>query len=134
MMIRSLVASMVVSTAIGFGLGFLLAGALGGILGIGLGMVFALLLASSREAVEEVHDDTNVHREHERLLCVPKGQVADCVLLRDDDSGRWVDVERCSLSRPPTVPTCAKRCLVFMNDLAPKRRRRRARPRTQPAR
>lgn len=51
----------------------------------------------------------------ERIVCVPEGEVADCVFQLNRRSGRWVDVRSCSLCDPATEVLCEKQCLTLMN-------------------
>ncbi len=104
--------------AIVFGLvlGTLAAGPPGGSLGSIIGLVFGLLMLTGREAVG-LREGAKTHLKKERLLCIPKGQVAECSFLREDGTGRWLDVASCSLCNPAEEISCMKRCLILMNDM-----------------
>lgn len=104
--------------------GFVGFGPLGGALGVALGAVCGLLLAGSRSAVQQPSAGATLVHEQQRLLCVPKGQVATATFVRDANDGRWLDVERCSLCTPEQEVGCEKRCLHLMRDtLSPRKHR-----------
>lgn len=96
--------------------GFLAAGPGGGILGSVLGLMMGLLLLTGRDAVRPT-SGAKTHLEKDSVLCIPKGQVAECSFVREDERGRWVDVASCSLCHPPEEIGCRKRCLILMNDM-----------------
>ena len=108
----------IVSMALGMMIGAVLAGELGAALGAVLGMVMGLMWQSVRKTTSRPLKEPIPQCQRERVLCIPNGQVAECMFVRDQRTGRWMDVESCSLSDPPTRVRCAKRCLVLMNDAA----------------
>lgn len=107
------VASMMV---LGIVAGALVAGAGGGALGALVGSCFGLMFLSVRRSEPRMRNDVEPERVRKDLLCIPRGRVAECRLVRDKKTGIWLDVERCSLERDAV--RCAKRCLVLMNDAA----------------
>lgn len=106
----------VLATLAGTALGFLVAGTGGGALGALVGAVLGLMWLSVRESRPRMRSDVVPERLHRELLCIPRGRVADCTLVRDEKTGIWLDVERCSLQAD--VVRCTKRCLVLLNDSA----------------
>ena len=116
MMIRS-----IVGLLLGGALGMVLAGSLGGALGAVCGAGLGMLWGSVRPSHTGVKDGTAVTREEREVVCISRGEVADCVMLRDQETGDLVDVESCSLEPEGVHPRCFKRCL----DLLPRRRARR---------
>jgi hypothetical protein len=96
--------------------GFVAAGPGGGVIGSVLGMMMGLLLLTGRDAVRPTWRG-KTHLQSDRVLCIPKGQVAECSFVREDATGRWVDVASCSLCHPPEEIGCRKRCLILMNDM-----------------
>ncbi len=54
--------------------------------------------------------------EQHRLICTPQGALADCELEGDLETGRWTNVQRCSLLHPVNDVYCEKTCLRLMND------------------
>jgi hypothetical protein len=111
-----------VGAGIGVVLGSALGGPFGGALGVLLGAMLGMLWAAGTDVVDPVPAGAHVAREQHRLLCVPKGQVASATFVRDAHSGRWLDVERCSLCSPEHEVGCQKRCLLLMRDAVPARR------------
>ena len=105
----------VVSMVIGAGLGVLLAGTPGGILGVLCGAAVGLLWALVPDPPAGVPAGVAAHSEQQDVLCIPKGQVAQSVLVRDDRTGRWLDVVSCSLC-PEGAVRCGKRCLRLLNE------------------
>jgi hypothetical protein len=108
----------IVGMALGLMIGAVLAGEMGAALGTVFGMVVGLMWQSVRKATSRPLEDPIPQSMRERVLCIPNGQVAECMFTRDQRTGRWMDVESCSLCDPPTQVRCAKRCLVLMNDAA----------------
>ena len=105
MMIRAIVGML-----LGAALGMMLAGNPGGALGAICGAGLGLLWGSIRPSRAGVTEDMEVSREEHRVVCIPRGEVADCVLLRDKATGTFVEVESCSLEPKDTSPRCLKRC------------------------
>ncbi len=108
----------IVGIALGLMFGAALAGELGAALGTVFGMAMGLMWQSVRKTTSRPLEDSVPQSQRERVLCIPNGQVAECMFVRDQRTGRWMDVESCSLCDPPTQVRCAKRCLVLMNDAA----------------
>jgi hypothetical protein len=123
-------------TFVGMFLGMLVglaaAGPLGAVLGIALGGAGGLLVAGARNAVQQATPGVATVREEQRLLCMPKGQLATATFVRDAQDGRWLDVERCSLCTPEGEVGCEKRCLHMMRDTLPPRRHAARRLEPQP--
>ncbi len=115
---------LIVSMALGLMFGAALAGELGAALGTVFGMAMGLMWQSVRKTTSRPLEDSVPQSKRERVLCIPNGHVAECMFVRDQRTGRWMDVESCSLCDPPTEVRCAKRCLVLMNDAAIVRRPR----------
>ncbi|MCA8974285.1 MAG: hypothetical protein KDC98_06160 [Planctomycetes bacterium] len=107
---------------LGLILGLVMAGPAGAVVGVVLGMPLGMLVSGVTDARREIPQGTEVMREQQAMLCVPKGQVADVTFLRDARRGHWLDVERCTLCRPEDEVTCAKRCLLLIRDALPHRR------------
>ena len=101
---------------LGLVLGFSLAGPLGAALGTVLGFVMGMMAAGVTRATIAIPADAVLVREQQRLLCVPKGQVATATFVRDAGTNRWLDVERCTLCEPEDQVGCQKRCLLLMRD------------------
>ena len=97
------------------------AGPLGGVLGTILGLSGGMMLSGVRDAVARARPGAELVREDLRVLCVPKGQVASATYVREAATGRWLDVERCSLCTPADQVGCAKRCLLLVRDSLPPR-------------
>ncbi|MHC4513023.1 MAG: hypothetical protein ACYTGW_14795 [Planctomycetota bacterium] len=106
----------VLSVALGLTIGALLGGAMGCVLGAVCGVAIGFLWATTEDASARPPEGTPLAHEQRRLMCIPRGRPAECVLARDQHTRRWVDVESCSLCRTPTRVDCQKRCLVLMND------------------
>ena len=102
--------------AAGLVLGGLSAGAAGGALGAVVGCSFGLMFLAVKDSRPHMLREVDPERVPRELLCVPRGRVADCTLVRDKRTGAWLDVERCSLEQGDV--RCTKRCLVLMNDVA----------------
>ncbi len=101
---------------LGAAVGLVFAGATGGVLGAVAGMVLGLgwhAVATNTTPLPHGHAAEKVQR---KIMCVGRGAMAECTFLRDSSSGRWLDVESCSLY-PGGHPECAKRCLRLMEDL-----------------
>ncbi len=113
-------------------LGTAAVGPLGGVLGIMIGGVCGMLLAGAMDAVEHARAGAELVREEQRLLCVPKGQVATATFVRDAQNGRWLDVERCTLCTPEDDVPCQKRCLLLIRDSLPRRKHPVKRPQPEP--
>ena len=96
----------IVGAATGTVLGALVGGIVGMLLG---GLVHGLLWTRSRlrENVPTV--------EAHSVMCFPYAQSAECEFVGDLESGRWVDVKRCSLLRDPNHVNCDKGCIRLMN-------------------
>jgi len=109
---------MLLSAVIGLTLGALLGGGMGSVLGLMCGVALGYAWAAAQDASSPPAEGTPVRRERHRVLCIPRGQQADCLFVRDQEKHRWVDVESCSLSHRPKEIHCAKRCLILMNDVA----------------
>ncbi|HEX6810594.1 MAG TPA: hypothetical protein VF384_03120 [Planctomycetota bacterium] len=114
--------------AILFGMGFgcvvgvAAAGALGGSLGIVAGAIAGALFTDIVDRSKRVAAGTPLVREEQRILCVPRGQVAQATFVRDAAHGRWLDVERCSLCAPDREIQCEKRCLPLIRSALPPRK------------
>ena len=121
MMIRS-----VVGILVGAVLGLLVFGPMGGALGAFCGLALGLLAGAVVPSSSAVPAGADVHREQHKVVCISKGEVGDCVMLRDTGTGEFLDVESCSLEKQGR-PRCLKRCL----DLIPKGLRR-SKVQTQP--
>ncbi|HEX5052294.1 MAG TPA: hypothetical protein VFZ65_11010 [Planctomycetota bacterium] len=106
---------------LGLVLGTLVAGPAGGVLGIMIGGVSGMLWSTGSSAVLRARQGARLVREQQRLLCMPKGQVAMATFVRDAQNGQWLDVERCSLCTPEGEVGCEKRCLLLMRDTLPGR-------------
>lgn len=104
---------------LGAAAGALIAGALGGALGALCGAGLALAWVSLRRNRPTIPANTPVRRESHRVMCIPRGEVANCVLLRDERTGRFLDVETCSLEPEGAPPRCAKRCFDMLKFEAP---------------
>ena len=113
-----------VSMFLGVVIGFALAGPLGGMAGTMLGGAMGMMVSGVTKATRRIPADAEFAHDERRLLCITKGQVATATFLRDAGSGRWLDVERCTLCEPAEPVTCQKRCLVMMRDTLPPRRNR----------
>jgi hypothetical protein len=98
-------------------LGLVLAGILGAVLGSVIGVVFFMLWGSVDDpAVHVAPDMEGVERVKDEALCIPRGQNAECVFLRDEETGEYLDIVECSMFPEPTEVDCQKRCLKMMND------------------
>jgi hypothetical protein len=100
----------------GMTIGVVAGGGLGLVLGALCGAWLGFMWTTVQDASTPVEEGTPVEREQQRVLCVGRGQQADCTFVRDKETHRWVDVESCTLVHPPTKVDCLKRCLVLMND------------------
>jgi hypothetical protein len=107
---------------VGMAVGTALAGPLGGVLGTILGLGMGMIWSETRDAVTRARPNAALVREDLRVLCMPKGQVASATYVREAATGRWLDVERCSLCTPADQVGCAKRCLHLVRDSLPPRR------------
>ena len=105
----------------GLALGLIMAGPMGGVVGVVAGMSLGLLWSGAKDARAKVPLGADVVHENQSILCVPKGQVASVEFLRDESSGSWLDVERCSLCAPENEVACAKNCLLLIRDALPRR-------------
>ena len=119
MMIRSIVGML-----LGAALGMLLAGTPGGALGAICGAGLGLLWGSIRPSHAGVPAGMEVSREEHKVMCIPRGEVANCVLLRDKKTGTFVEVESCSLEPEDTSPRCLKRCLDMLPQGLPQQTRK----------
>ncbi len=104
------------SVVLGAILGGVLAGILGAILGGIVGMAFFMLGSSIDDPVMHVEDAQGIERQPQEVLCVPRGQKAECVFLRDPKTGRFLDIVECSMFPKRDEIDCQKRCLKMMND------------------
>lgn len=93
----------------------------GGIAGAAVGFFAGLFIGGvaysalrARRAVREGASELTI--ETRRLTCIPKGQVAECQLVCDAATGKWIDVARCSLQTTHDQVTCEKPCLQMLND------------------
>lgn len=115
-----------ITTYLGMLVGLLLGGAAGGPLGAALGLMVGgacgMTWAGVTNAVAKPRPGAELVREDVNLLCVPKGQVAAATFVRETGTGRWLDVERCTLCTPQDEVTCQKRCLLLVRDTLPARR------------
>ena len=115
-----------ITTFVAMFLGMVLGTAAGGprfgVLGIMIGGVVGMLLRGTANAVEQAPEGAELVREEQRLLCVPKGQVATATFVRDAQHGRWLDVARCTLCTPEDDVLCEKRCLSLLRDVLPSRK------------
>ena len=115
-----------ITTFVAMFLGMVLGTAAGGprfgVLGIMIGGVVGMLLRGTANEVEQAPADAELVREEQRLLCVPKGQVATATFVREAQQGRWLDVARCTLCTPEDDVQCEKRCLVLIRDVLPSRK------------
>jgi hypothetical protein len=109
---------MLLCAVIGLTLGALLGGGIGSLMGLMVGAGLGFIWTSVQVSGSPPAEGTRVERERRRVVCVPRGQQADCVFLRDRDTHRWLDVAACSLSHPARQINCRKRCLILMNDVA----------------
>ncbi|MBM4059503.1 MAG: hypothetical protein FJ265_00190 [Planctomycetes bacterium] len=100
-------------------LGFAAAGPLGAALGVLVGLAIGMALSGVTEAKARIPAGAVLAREEQRLLCIPKGQVATATFVRDAHTNRWLDVERCSLCEPQDQVACQKRCLLLIRDALP---------------
>jgi hypothetical protein len=101
-----------------------------GLIGFGLGAIvgpyFALaglavgaLIAGGWLMITGVGHDVGpavLEKHTERVLCVPRASIAECDMTRDAQTGRWLNIERCSICSPESNVDCEKRCLIVMND------------------
>jgi hypothetical protein len=102
-----------VGVLLGAALGALLAGSPGGVLGAFCGAALGLGFGSVRPSRARAAGQ-NAHCEEHSVVCISRGEVARCLLWRDDETGEFVDVESCSLEPPGVRPRCAKRCLELL--------------------
>ena len=102
---------------LGFAIGALLGDETGGLvgLGVGLGGTLVYLFITDRRLKASLRDVVPV-QETRKLVCIPNALVAECDLVRDEKTGKWVDVQGCSVFFPTCDVTCEKRCLALMND------------------
>lgn len=105
---------------LGLVVGAIFGGTAGGALGAMLGGALGMMWTGAGNAVRRT--GALVVREELHVLCIPKGQVATATFLRDAGTGRWADVERCTLCSPEDQVLCNKRCLVLVRDALPRRR------------
>ena len=104
-------------SVLGFAIGALLGGETGGLigLGVGLGVTLIWLFVTDRRLKTSRLDVVPKH-ETRKLVCIPNALVAECDMVRDEKTGKWVDVEGCSVFFPTCDVTCEKRCLALMNE------------------
>jgi hypothetical protein len=108
-MVASLIV-FVLGVTVGAATGTVLGALVGGLVGMLLGgLVYAVswMRFQLRETIPTV--------EPHSVMCFPYAQAAECELVGDLKSGRWVDVKQCSLHRVPTEVNCDKGCLRMMN-------------------
>jgi hypothetical protein len=83
------------------------------------GLALGLLVAGGWLMITSVSQDVGVpivEQHTERVLCVPNASIAECEMTREAQTGRWLDVHRCSICTPEDNIDCEKRCLLVMND------------------
>lgn len=105
---------LLVAAALGGAAGYLLAGTLGAALGAVLGTLVRTAWVMNRNPARPVPEDARPERV--RVLCIPKGEPAECVIYRDPRTGEWLDVERCALAEPETEIRCHRKCLELLNE------------------
>ena len=101
---------------VGLAIGFAMAGATGAALGAVCGVAIGMLLRAVWPSTRRMWPGQEVQRRSVSVMCVPKGSQAECVLVQDAATGRWVDVERCSLAPTEDDVRCPKECLRMMNE------------------
>lgn len=102
---------------LGFAIGALLGGETGGLVGLAIGFVFTVVwLFVNDRRLKTSRLDVVPKKEKRKLVCIPNALVAECDLVRDEKTGKWVDVQGCSVFFPTCDVTCEKRCLALLND------------------
>lgn len=117
-MLRTLLET-TVGALLGGALGAAMAGPLGGVLGALLGSLVGSFWRMGSRSFARAPSAAGVVREPHDLMCIPKGELAHCTLVRDAATGAWLDVEECSLCEHPDHVLCTKRCLVMLEDAEP---------------
>lgn len=107
---------------LGLVLGVALGGPLGGCLGVVVGTALAMMWSGCQDAARPVPADVPLVRERQRIMCETSGRVATTGFVRDGRTGKWLDVDECSLCEPHDQVRCAKRCLVLIRGVLPARR------------
>lgn len=107
---------LIIVSAVGLVVGAVIAGGIGGLVGAlaGFSIVSGWLLV--REG--RIGSRATPERETARLICIPNQLVAETLLLRDPETGEYLDVAACSVFETGEKVTCEKNCLLLMNDAA----------------
>jgi hypothetical protein len=92
-------------------------------------LAFAALLGSAAALALRATGRLEEQRVARRLQCPVMDRAAQCVLVRDVRTGRWIGVERCSLLPDPDAPSCDKACLRLLELRATLKPREEARTR-----
>jgi hypothetical protein len=101
---------------IGLAFGAAVGGGWGALVGLVVGLVVALSTVIPVDLWSRKHRGAEV-MEHQELdiICFPKGQVAHVSVVGDPDTGKAVDIERCSMFADGRC-ACDKTCLHMLND------------------
>ena len=108
-----MVASLIVF-ALGVAAGAATGTGLGAIVGGIIGLHFAAMVYAFVWLRSHLRDVVPTVEPHV-VMCFPFGQAAECELVGDLASRRWVDVSRCSVQRLPDHINCDKGCVKMMN-------------------
>ncbi len=105
------------ASVIGFILGLLAGAVTGTEVGAYAGAAFGLLVGLTVHVLlwMRAHAGNTPTAERHLVMCTPYGQQADCEFVGDAGTGRWYDVQRCSLLDDPTHVDCDKGCVRLMS-------------------
>lgn len=102
-------ATLMIGTVVGLVVGASTGTEMGAFAGAMLGMFVGLAIFGFFRVRARLGDAPTVERH--RVMCTPLGHAADCEFAGDLKTGRWYDVNRCSLLRPANQVDCDKGCL-----------------------